>query len=101
VYICIYSVIIFTICIIIIIYYSDGEDRGNPMVAGYMDELDPDDKEPPLPLPNTPGLLTSKDFTMSSDEEEVEAQPPPISPPVPAVTQDEHLDLDSDSELKK
>ncbi|XP_021462081.2 rab-like protein 6 isoform X2 [Oncorhynchus mykiss] len=80
---------------------SDGEDRGNPMVAGYMDELDPDDKEPPLPLPNTPGLLTSKDFTMSSDEEELEAQPPLISPPVPAVTQDEHLNLDSDSELIK
>uniref|UniRef100_A0A4W5QWG7 RAB, member RAS onco family like 6 n=1 Tax=Hucho hucho TaxID=62062 RepID=A0A4W5QWG7_9TELE len=80
---------------------SDGEDRGNPMVAGYQDELDPDDKEPPLPLPNTLGLLTSKDFTMSSDEEEVQAQPPPPSPPVPAVTQDDHLDLDSDSELKK
>ncbi|XP_024001822.2 rab-like protein 6, partial [Salvelinus sp. IW2-2015] len=71
------------------------------MVAGYQDELDPDDKELPLPLPNTLGLLTSKDFTMSSDEEEVEAQPPPISPPVHAVTQDDHLDLDSDSELKK
>ncbi|KAK6313391.1 hypothetical protein J4Q44_G00167380 [Coregonus suidteri] len=78
---------------------SDGEDRGNPMVAGYQDELDPDDKE--LPLPNTLGLLTSKDFTMSSDEEEVEAQPPPPSPPVPAVTQVDHFDLDSDSELKQ
>lgn len=69
------------------------------MVAGYQDELDPDDKE--LPQPSTLGLLTSKDFTMSSDEEEVEAQPPPPSTPVPAVTQDDHLDLDSDSELKK
>uniref|UniRef100_A0A4W5M0Z8 RAB, member RAS onco family like 6 n=1 Tax=Hucho hucho TaxID=62062 RepID=A0A4W5M0Z8_9TELE len=68
---------------------SDGEDRGNPMVAGYQDELDPDDKE--LPQPSTLGLLTSKDFTMSSDEEE--------APPAPAATQDDHLDRES--ELKK
>ncbi|XP_041691777.1 rab-like protein 6 isoform X2 [Coregonus clupeaformis] len=74
---------------------SDGEDRGNPMVAGYQDELDPDDKE--LPQPSTLGLLTTKDFTMSSDEEE--AQPAP--PPAPAVTHDDHLDLDSESELKR
>nr|XP_046207156.1 rab-like protein 6 isoform X1 [Oncorhynchus gorbuscha] len=71
---------------------SEGEDRGNPMVAGYQDELDPDDKE--LPQPSTLGLLTSKDFTMSSDEEE--APPPPAAP---AAAQDDHLDRES--ELKK
>eukprot|EP00063_Salmo_salar_P042353 XP_014017188.1 PREDICTED: rab-like protein 6 isoform X1 [Salmo salar] len=71
---------------------SDGEDRGNPMVAGYQDELDPDDKE--LPQPSTLGLLTSKDFTMSSDDEEA---PPPRA--APAATQDDHLDRES--ELKK
>lgn len=63
------------------------------MVAGYQDELDPDDKEPPLPQPNA--LLPCKDITLSSDEEgevEVEVEPPPT------VTQDE--DLDSESEPK-
>ncbi|XP_031685614.1 rab-like protein 6 isoform X1 [Oncorhynchus kisutch] len=69
---------------------SEGEDRGNPMVAGYQDELDPDDKE--LPQPSTLGLLTSKDFTMSSDEEEA-------PPAAPAAVQDDHLDRES--ELKK
>lgn len=62
------------------------------MVAGYQDELDPDDKE--LPQPSTLGLLTSKDFTMSSDDEEA---PPPRA--APAATQDDHLDRES--ELKK
>ncbi|XP_038869646.1 rab-like protein 6 isoform X3 [Salvelinus namaycush] len=71
---------------------SDGEDRGNPMVAGYQDELDPDDKD--LPQPSTLGLLTSKDFTMSSDEEE--ATPPPAAP---AATQDDHLDRESELKI--
>lgn len=65
---------------------SDGEDRGNPMVAGDLDELDPEEKEPPLPQPNV--LKPSKDITLSSDEGEGEL--------APAVLQDE--DLESDSE---
>ncbi|XP_071338007.1 rab-like protein 6 isoform X2 [Trachinotus anak] len=66
---------------------SDGEDRGNPMVSGFQDELDPDDTEPSLPQPKT--LPPSKDITLTSDEEEG----------VPAAqTQDQ--DLDSEPELK-
>lgn len=67
---------------------SDGEVRGNPMVSGFQDELDPDDTAPGLPQPET--LPPSKDITLTSDEEDV--------PAAPTVTKD--LDLDSDSELK-
>lgn len=67
---------------------SDGEDRGNPMVSGFQDELDPDDTEPSLPQPKT--LPPSKDITLTSDEEDV--------PAAPTVTQDK--DLDSEPELK-
>ncbi|XP_029295658.1 rab-like protein 6 isoform X2 [Cottoperca gobio] len=63
---------------------SDGEDRGNPMVSAFQDELDPDDTEPSLPQPKS--LPLSKDFTLTSDDE------------APTVTQD--LDLDSEPELK-
>ncbi|XP_078106049.1 rab-like protein 6 isoform X2 [Sander vitreus] len=68
---------------------SDGESRGNPMVSGFQDELDPDDTEPGLPQPRT--LPLSKDITLTSDEDEV-AQAGPV------ITQDQ--DLDSEHELK-
>lgn len=68
---------------------SDGEDRGNPMVSGFQDELDPDDTEPSLPQPKT--LPLSKDITLTSDEEEG-------VPAGPTITQDQ--DLDSEPELK-
>ncbi|TKS78051.1 Rab-like protein 6 GTP-binding protein [Collichthys lucidus] len=68
---------------------SDGEDRGNPMVSGFQDELDPDDTEPSLPQPKT--LPLSKDITLTSDEEEA-------VPAAPKVTLDQ--DLDSEPELK-
>ncbi|KAG7234270.1 hypothetical protein INR49_005231 [Caranx melampygus] len=68
---------------------SDGEDRGNPMVSGFQDELDPDDTEPSLPQPKT--LPPSKDITLTSDEEEG-------VPAAPTITQDQ--DLDSEPELK-
>ena len=64
---------------------SDGEDRGNPMVACDQDELDLDDKEPPLPQPNP---LNPRE-NLSGDEGDAE--------PAPAVMPDE--DLDSDAEL--
>uniref|UniRef100_A0A667XNP5 RAB, member RAS onco family like 6 n=1 Tax=Myripristis murdjan TaxID=586833 RepID=A0A667XNP5_9TELE len=67
---------------------SDGEGRGNPMVAGFQDELDPDDTEPPLPQPKS--LPLSKDITLTSDEE--------AEPVAPAITRDQ--DLDSEPELK-
>ncbi|KAJ8005888.1 hypothetical protein DPEC_G00122580 [Dallia pectoralis] len=80
---------------------SDGEDGGNPLVASYQDELDPDDKEAPVPLPSTLNLLTSKDFSISSDEED--AQPPSAPPaaPPPASTQDNQLHCDGETELKR
>lgn len=68
---------------------SDSEDRGNPMVSGFQDELDPDDTEPSLPQPET--LPVCKDITLTSDEEEA-------VPAAPTVIQDQ--DLDSEPELK-
>ncbi|MED6281268.1 hypothetical protein CHARACLAT_019556, partial [Characodon lateralis] len=68
---------------------SDAENRGNPMVSGFQDELDPDDREPSLPQVNT--LPHSKDISLTSDEEEVEQV-------APTVTQDQ--DLDSEPDLK-
>lgn len=68
---------------------SDGEDRGNPMVSGFQDELDPDDTESSLPQPKT--LTPSKDITLTSDEEEG-------VPAAPTITQDQ--DLESEPELK-
>ncbi|KAL6113899.1 rabl6 [Pungitius sinensis] len=68
---------------------SDGEDRGNPMVSGFQDELDIDDTEPCLPRPKT--LPPSKDVTLTSDEDEG-------VPTAPAVTKSQ--ELDSEPELK-
>ncbi|XP_034728589.1 rab-like protein 6 isoform X2 [Etheostoma cragini] len=68
---------------------SDGESRGNPMVSGFQDGLDPDDTEPSLPQPRT--LPLSKDLTLTSDEDEV-------GQAAPAIKQDQ--DLDSEPELK-
>ncbi|XP_028270145.1 rab-like protein 6 isoform X2 [Parambassis ranga] len=68
---------------------SDGEVRGNPMVSGFQDELDPDDTVPSLPQPKT--LPSRKDITLTSDEEDGETV-------APKITQDQ--DLDSEPELK-
>ncbi|KAJ8379668.1 hypothetical protein SKAU_G00004460 [Synaphobranchus kaupii] len=52
---------------------SDGEGRGgNPMVAGFQDDLDSDDREPGQSLPKRP--VPSKDITLSSDEGEGEGE---------------------------
>ncbi|KAM6965350.1 rab-like protein 6 [Aplochiton taeniatus] len=67
---------------------SDEDDRGNPMVTGFQDELDPDDTEAPLPQPNA--LPPSKDMTLSSGEGEGE--------PPPSLIQDP--DLNSEPKLK-
>ncbi|NXA40466.1 RABL6 protein, partial [Eudromia elegans] len=49
---------------------SDGETpAGNPMVAGFQDDLDLDDKMPSRPTPATE-LVPSKNITLSSEEEE-------------------------------
>ncbi|XP_072289109.1 rab-like protein 6 [Eucyclogobius newberryi] len=68
---------------------SDGEMRGNPMVSGFQDELDPDDSVPSLPQPRS--LAPRKGVALSSDEEDV--------PKAPAIATDQ--DLDSEPELKK
>ncbi|XP_029366454.1 rab-like protein 6 isoform X2 [Echeneis naucrates] len=68
---------------------SDGEDSGNPMVSGFQDELDPDDTEPSHAQPKT--LPSSKDITLTSDEEESVT-------PAHTITQEQ--DLESESELK-
>ncbi|XP_056458824.1 rab-like protein 6 [Gadus chalcogrammus] len=70
---------------------SDGEGRGNPMVSGFQDELDPDDQA--LPQPRGPARVQppSRDVTLTSDEED---------PPAPALTP-HVLDLDSEPEMKR
>lgn len=76
---------------LIISCVSDGEGRGgNPMVAGFQDDLDPDDAAlMQKPRPSVP----SKDLniTLSSDEEDYA--------PKPAVAKDEDLDIQLDSHL--
>ncbi|XP_067833978.1 rab-like protein 6 [Heptranchias perlo] len=47
---------------------SDGERRGNPMVAGFQDDLDLDDQV--LQKPSVKSQVPSKDITLSSDEDE-------------------------------
>ncbi|TSU24206.1 Rab-like protein 6 [Bagarius yarrelli] len=70
---------------------SDGEGRsGNPMVAGFQDDLDPDDA---APMQQPRSSVPSKNFniTLSSDEEEIAAKP--------VVAKDEDLDIQLDSHL--
>ncbi|XP_036000569.1 rab-like protein 6 [Fundulus heteroclitus] len=69
---------------------SDGEKKGNPMVSGFQDELDPDDTEPSLP--QMKALPRCKDISLTSDEEEE------VEQLAPTVTQDQ--DLDSEPDLK-
>lgn len=48
---------------------SDKETQaGNPMVAGFQDDVDLEDKPPSRPLPPT-GPVPSEDITLSSEEE--------------------------------
>ncbi|GCB78666.1 hypothetical protein scyTo_0020133, partial [Scyliorhinus torazame] len=47
---------------------SDGERRGNPMVAAFQDDLDLDDQI--LKNPSVKSQVPSKDITLSSDEDE-------------------------------
>ncbi|XP_060738987.1 rab-like protein 6 isoform X2 [Tachysurus vachellii] len=70
---------------------SDGEGRGgNPMVAGFQDDLDPDDA---APMQQPTSSVPSKDLniTLSSDEEETAAKP--------VVFKDEDLDIQLESHL--
>ncbi|XP_038637584.1 rab-like protein 6 isoform X1 [Scyliorhinus canicula] len=47
---------------------SDGERRGNPMVAAFQDDLDLDDQI--LKNPSVKSQVPSKDITLSSDDDE-------------------------------
>lgn len=63
---------------------SDGDVPGtNPMVAGFQDDLDPDDR---VAAKSSLAVIPSKNFALSSDDEDT---------PAPAqVTRDEDLDTD-------
>ncbi|MEE6504880.1 hypothetical protein FKM82_005366 [Ascaphus truei] len=53
---------------------SEGEAPGtNPMVAGFQDDLDPDDRVGVKA--SAPAVIPSKNITLSSDEEELPAHP--------------------------
>lgn len=62
---------------------SDAETRGNPLVSGFLDELDPDDTATGLGQLKAPP--PSKNITLTSDEEEA-----------PATRLDEGLDSEPD-----
>lgn len=47
---------------------SDGEGRGNPLVSGFQDDLDPDDRA--LSQPAVKAAIPSMSVTLTSDEEE-------------------------------
>ncbi|XP_051523489.1 rab-like protein 6 isoform X2 [Myxocyprinus asiaticus] len=53
---------------------SDGEGRGNPLVSGFQDDLDPDDRAPCRSAVKV--VVPSKDITLTSDEEEEDLSVP-------------------------
>ncbi|XP_027018632.1 rab-like protein 6 isoform X2 [Tachysurus fulvidraco] len=70
---------------------SDGEGRGgNPMVAGFQDDLDPDDAAP-MQQPRSSVPSNDLNITLSSDDEETAAKP--------VVSKDEDLDIQLESHL--
>ncbi|XP_061117769.1 rab-like protein 6 isoform X1 [Conger conger] len=78
---------------------SDGEGRGgNPMVAGFQDDLDPDDREPTQALPKGP--VPSKDITLSSDEGEGEPAPPTTQNKDLSGGPDSRVDLSTEAQAK-
>uniref|UniRef100_A0AAR2LN64 RAB, member RAS oncogene family-like 6b n=1 Tax=Pygocentrus nattereri TaxID=42514 RepID=A0AAR2LN64_PYGNA len=54
---------------------SDSDGEGNPMVAGFQDDLDPDDAELRQQEPRASVLSKNLDLTLSSDEGEDGARP--------------------------
>ncbi|XP_071981616.1 rab-like protein 6 isoform X2 [Engystomops pustulosus] len=63
---------------------SDGDGPGtNPMVAGFQDDLDPDDR---LAAKSSLAVIPSKNITLSSDDED---HAPPVQ-----ITRDEDLDAE-------
>ncbi|KYO23087.1 rab-like protein 6 [Alligator mississippiensis] len=71
---------------------SDGETPGgNPMVAGFQDDLDLDDKMPSMPL-QAKELVPSKNITLSSEEEEEEEEAAANSKVI--IMADEDIDME-------
>ncbi|XP_015272291.1 PREDICTED: rab-like protein 6 [Gekko japonicus] len=66
---------------------------GNPMVAGFQDDLDVDDRMPSKPLPAAE-MVPSKNIALSSDEEEGEEEHSKFT-----ITADE--DISSEQETKR
>lgn len=56
---------------------SDGEGRGNPLVSGFQDDLDPDDRA--LSQPALKAVVPSVDVTLTSDEEEEDSSLPSVA----------------------
>lgn len=50
------------------LFLSDAEGRGNPLVSGFQDDLDPDDRV--LCQPAVKAAVPSMGVTLTSDEEE-------------------------------
>lgn len=78
-----YSAVYFPYGYILHSLSSDAENRGNPLVSRFQDELDPDDSEPGFSQLKT----LPQSITLTSDEEEA-----------PSSRLDE--DLDSEPDLK-
>ncbi|XP_052454506.1 rab-like protein 6 isoform X2 [Carassius gibelio] len=53
---------------------SDGEGRGNPLVSGFQDDLDPDDRVPSHPA--VKAAVPSIGVTLTSDDEEEDSSLP-------------------------
>ena len=77
---------------------SDDEEVGNPMVAGFQDELDSDDEAELSKASAKPTLSTipSQDVDLSSDDDEDKDKNDGI-PIQPVIMPDEDVDLDADS----
>ncbi|XDV21499.1 hypothetical protein PO909_026591 [Leuciscus waleckii] len=56
---------------------SDGEGRGNPLVSGFQDDLDPDDRA--LSQPALKAVVPSVGVTLTSDEEEEDSSLPSVA----------------------
>uniref|UniRef100_A0A673JWQ6 RAB, member RAS oncogene family-like 6a n=1 Tax=Sinocyclocheilus rhinocerous TaxID=307959 RepID=A0A673JWQ6_9TELE len=58
----------------VICHLSDGEGRGNPLVSGFQDDLDPDDRA--LSQPAVKAAVPSIGVTLTSDDEEEDSSLP-------------------------
>ncbi len=82
------------------VFYSDEEDGGNPMVAGFQDDLDSDDeREAQKVAASRPRVLklSSQDVELSSESEEEDNKE---QQNIPVITQDQE-DINSDLDQSK